>query len=518
MDTSPRTPAATAGQAGAARARGTVSPFESEGDAAPRGPIDELVFKRLKQAGIPPAALCSDEVFVRRAFLDVIGTLPTEDETRQFLADKSPQKRRDLIERLLQRDEYPQYWAMKWCDLLRVKAEFPINLWPNAVQAYHRWVLASIRDHVPYDRFVREMLTASGSNFRVGPVNFYRAIQGHEPATIAAAVALTFMGARADKWPKDRLAGMAGFFSRMEYKHTGEWKEEIVVFDPSKPVAPARFPDGKAARLSADRDPREVFADWLITPANPWFTRSIANRVWYWLTGRGIVQEPDDIRPDNPPKNPELLSHLERELVRARYDTRALYRAILNSAAYQLSSIPRSNSADGDALAARYVPRRVDAEVLIDALNQITGGTESYSSAIPEPFTFVPESERSIALADGSITSPFLEMFGRPSRDTGMENERNNKPTASQRLHMLNSTNVQRKIERSTWLQGLTRGSKSPRQVVDSIYLTIVSRYPTDEERKAAESYALLGRSVSRPGAVDLTWALLNSAEFLYRH
>ncbi|MDP2995979.1 MAG: DUF1553 domain-containing protein [Bryobacterales bacterium] len=505
-----------------AGAQGTFTPvFESQAGLAPQGKIDELVFAKLKQMGIQPSNLCSDGVFLRRAYLDIIGTLPTAQEASRFLTDRDPNKRSALIDLLLEREEFADYWAMKWSDLLRVKAEFPINLWPNAAQVYHRWIRTSLRDNKPYDRFVREMLTESGSNFHAAPVNFYRAMQSKQPQAIAQTVALTFMGARAEKWPKDRLQDMAAFFSQIGYKETGEWKEEIVFFDPAKtaasPVA-AIFPDGTRARLAPDRDPREVFADWLIAPNNPWFARSIVNRVWYWLAGRGIIHEPDDIRPDNPPRNPELLAFLERELIAARYDLKHIYRLILNSKTYQLSSRPRTDHPEGGANFAYYPLRRLDAEVLVDAMCQITGTTESYSSAIPEPFTFIPEGRRSIGLPDGSITSPFLELFGRPSRDTGLESERNNNPSPAQRLHLLNSTHVQRKIETSPKFQFLLRSAKNPQGLVTGMYLMILSRFPTQEEQKIVAAYSQSGGVKGRDAMVDLAWALINSAEFLYRH
>lgn len=498
------------------------SPFERAAPPRAAGRIDELVFGRLRQLGIEPAHACADPVFVRRVYLDVIGTLPTASEVRQFLQDRRPEKRRALIEALLVRNEFTDYWAMKWSDLLRVKAEFPINLWPNAAQAYHRWIHTAVRENMPFDRFARELLTANGSNFRVGQVNFYRASQSKEPEAIARTVALTFMGARAEKWPADRLAGLTAFFSQLGYKSTSEWKEEIVFFDPNKtpaaPTKPAMFPDGTTAPLAPDRDPRQVFADWLIKPDNPWFTRAIANRAWSWLLGRGIVHEPDDLRPDNPPANPELLALLEQKLVAAHYDLKALFRLILNSQTYQLSSLARSSDPAAEANFAFYAPRRLEAEVLIDALNEITGTTEKYSSAIPEPFTFVPEDQRSIALPDGSITSSFLEMFGRPGRDTGLETERNNGITATQRLHLLNSTHIQRKIEQGPKIQALIRSRGGPRQVVDTLYLTILSRPPTDEERSIVQSHAKSGGADARAATQDLAWALINSAEFLYRH
>jgi hypothetical protein len=502
-------------------ANAASNPFEDPAVSTPSNQIDLVVFAQLKALGIPPAPPCSDAVFVRRAWLDVTGTLPTAAEARDFILDRKPDKRRALIDRLIERPEFADYWAMKWSDLLRVKAEFPINLWPNAAQAYHRWIRASISENKPYDQFARELLTSSGSNFRVGPVNFYRAMQNREPRGIAQTVALTFMGTRTEKWSSNQVAGLAAFFSQIGYKSTLEWKEEIVFFDPGLATnglaKAAAFPDGTPARIVAGRDPRKAFAEWLIDPANLWFTRNIANRVWYWLAGRGIIHEPDDCRPDNPPSNPELLALLEHELMEAKYDLRHLCRLILNSRTYQLGCIPRSQQPAAAANFAFYPLRRLEAEVLIDALNQITGSTEKYSSSTPEPFTFIPEEQRSIALPDGSITSSFLEMFGRPPRDTGLELERNNRPTSAQQLHLLNSSHIQRKIEQSRMIQYQMQGAKTPREIATGMYLGILSRFPTEEELKNAVP-AQVAPAKKREWAVDLAWALLNSPEFSYRH
>ena len=497
-----------------------LAPFETAGEPAAHGRIDQLVFDDWKRVGIQPANPASDEVFLRRAYLDAIGTLPTPEEAVKFLADLDADKRSTLIDRLLERPEFGDYWAMKWCDLLRVKSEFPINLWPNAVQAYYHWTRAAIRDNIPYDRFVRELLVSNGSNFRVPEVNFYRAVESRDPQAIAQAVALTFMGTRTAAWPKARQDGMAAFFSQIEYKSTTEWKEEIVFFNPNKSRPAAIFPDGKPARLLPGQDPRAAFADWLLAADNPWFARNAVNRVWSWLMGRGIIDEPDDIRPDNPPADAELLDYLERELVSAHYDLKHIYRLILNSQVYQLSSIPRTGSPDAAAHFAAYPLRRLDAEVLIDAICQITGTTEDYSSPIPEPFTFLPDDQRSIALPDGSISSPFLEMFGRPPRDTGLESERNNLPTTGQRLHLLNSSHIQLKIQQSATLRSLVQvqpGGK-PRDPIDRVYLAILSRYPTDDELKTVSAYFQSVQGNKWPAAVDLAWALINSAEFLCRH
>lgn len=510
-------------QADAAGTQASGSPFESNLDPAPRGRIDELVLGRLKQLGIPPAKVCSDAVFVRRAYLDVIGTLPTADEAVQFLNDSDPDKRRKLVDRLLERDEFADYRAMKWCDLLRVKSEFPIKLWPNAVQAYHRWIRTCIKENLPYDQLVREMLTTSGSNFRYPQVNFYRAVQNREPQAIAQAVALTFMGVRPESWPKERWSGMAAFFSQIAYKPTVEWKEEIVLFDLDKArsqqavkaLQSAAFPDGSPVRLSPGEDPREAFANWLITPKNPWFTRNIVNRVWFWLLGRGIIHPADDIRPNNPPANPELLAFLEQDFVAARYDMKHLYRLILNSATYQLSFVARTQDPRAEANFAQYPLRRLEAEVLIDILCQITGTTEQYSSIIPEPYTFMPAKQRAVALADASITSPFLEKFGRSSRDTGLESDRNNRPSAAQRLHLLNSSHVRRKMDMGPKLQALLQSGRGTPETVAQLYLTILSRMPTDDELQIVKKHV---RDEGEAALRNLIWALINSAEFCHQH
>ncbi len=495
-------------------------PFESDLPAGPANIVDEHVLAVLRAKGIEPARPCSDEVFLRRAYLDVIGTLPEPRAVRTFLRSRLPRKRAVLIDALLEREEFADYWSLKWCDLLRVKAEFPINLWPNAVQAYHRWIRDAIRENKSYDQFVRELLTSNGSNFRVPPVNFYRAVQGHSPAAIARAVALTFMGERIEKWPDERREGMETFFSRIQFKSTAEWKEEIVSLDPAPAeIMNTTFPDGTAVTIGPDVDPRQIFADWLITGQNRWFARNIVNRIWAWLLGRGIIHEPDDIRPGNEPAIADLLDCLEEELVKADFDLRHIYRLILNSRTYQQSSIPRSDHADAPRLFASYPVRRLDAEVLIDALCAICGPRESYESPIPEPFTYIPETQRSIELADGSITSPFLEMFGRPPRDTGLESERSNTPTDAQRLHLLNSTHIQNKIERSWRLRTLLKTTKGNRRLlVRSIYVAILSRDPTRTEMTTGLDYFAKSGLKLKDAADDLVWALINSKEFLYRH
>ena len=520
-----------------------ASPFESPVALAPENKIDEIVFAKLQELHLTPAQLCSDPVFVRRVYLDTTGTLPTAAVARAFILDRNPAKRSDLIDRLLASDDCAEYFALKWSDVLRIKAEFPINLWPNAAQAYHRWVRDAMRDNKPCDQFARELLTSSGSNFEVPPVNFYRAMQNRMPAGIAQSVALTFLGERAENWPSNDLSHLAIFFANVGYKSTAEWKEEIVYFNPAStnagalnsgagfqpattnrdtagwkpaplPQRESIFPDGQKVTLTGDQDPRVVFANWLVS--DPQFARNFANRTWAWLLGRGIVQEPDDFRADNPPSNPELLGFLQQQFVSSGYDFKKLCRLILNSKTYQLAAIPQNKNPAAAANFAVYPLRRLDAEVLIDAVDQITGSNEKYSSAIPEPYTFIPDDLRSIALPDGSITSSFLEMFGRPPRDTGLDSERNNRITAAQKLWLLNSSVMQKKIETSRMIEFQTSSNRPPAEIVTGMYLGILSRFPTAAETSTVEAY--FKSAGKRQGAVDVAWALMNSAEFLYRH
>ncbi|MDZ7619321.1 MAG: DUF1553 domain-containing protein, partial [Patescibacteria group bacterium] len=446
------------------------------------------------------------------------------------------------------------YWAMKWSDILRIKAEFPVKVWPNAAQAYHRWVWESIAQNKPYDQLVRELLTSSGSNFRVGPVNFYRAIQDRTSEGVAASVALALMSTRAQSLPEDRRAGMAVFFSQLGYKPTSEWKEEIIFWDPlnstalpgstapgidsvaqsvivtnqiaqalaepisaNEPLA-AVFPDGTQVTIPADRDPREVFAEWLIRPENPWFAKAIVNRTWAWAMGQGIVHEPDDIRDDNPPSNPELLAYLEKELVASGYDLKHLKRLIFTSTTYQFSSVPRHQTPEAIANFASYPLRRVEAEVLIDALNRITGSSDLYTSAVPEPFTYIPKDMPAVALADGSVTDSFLTLFGRSARATGTESERVNELASPQWLHMLNSGQIQNKLQSGPTLTALLAAGGQPNEITERLYLTILSRFPTEADVRAAEEHVQTGVAKGRDAWIDLAWALINSPEFLLRH
>jgi len=494
--------------------------FEKSDGTVPINRIDVLLLNGLRKKGLKPAALCSDAVFVRRVYLDVIGTLPTEAQTRKFLSDTASGKRTVLINELLNSREFADYWAMKWADVLRVKAEFPINLWPNGAMVYYRWIHAAIRDNKPFDRFAQELLTADGSNFRDAPSNFYRAVSQKDAETIAETVAQTFLGKRIGPWPEQKRKELTTFFSRVGFKGSAEWKEEIVFWD-RKPLAAPNvvFPDGTKGTIGPNQDPRAVFADWLVSPNNVAFRENAANRVWYWLLGRGLVHEPDDFRPDNPPVYPELLAYLGQELANKKFDLKALYRLILTSRTYQQSSIPREVKSNVEECFAVYPVRRLEAEVLQDALNQIFGVRVGYASEVPEPFTMIPPRYRTIMLPDPSISSSFLEMFGRATRDSGLESDRNNDVTESQQLFLLNSTEVndwsRRYLQR---YRNLGRSQQDRRKALDEIWLTILSRYPTPVELQRFFENSQQPARQQGDHLQDLVWALINTKEFFCRH
>jgi len=505
-------------------------------EAKDAGGLDGHVSAKLKELGIPPSRRASDAFFLRRVYLSVIGTLPTPQQARTFLQSKDPQKRRALIEELLNRPEFADWWALKWGDLLKIKSEYPSNLWPNAVQAYSRWIRRSVAENKPLDRFARELLTASGSNFRDPPVNFYRAFPKRDPRAVGDAAALIFMGMRLgcarchahplEPWgPQDELR-FAAFFAKVGYKRTGEWKEEIVFFNPrvslrdplSGQVVKPALPGGPVLTVAPEEDPRRVFARYLTDPSNRYFARSLANRVWYWLFGHGIVDPPDDLRPSNPPSNPELLNYLAAELVKSGYDFKHLLRVILNSETYQRSSKALKWNAWDRRYFSRYLPQRLPAEVLLDAVNQVTQTSDSFWSRIPEPYTFLPRGHRAVQLADGSIGIPFLELFGRPSRDASYESERSSELSLRQVLHFLNSSHLEVKISRSPYLKRLLRSKRSNREIVEDLYLRTLSRFPSPAELDVALKH-VKGKGAGRIRAFqDILWALLNSKEFLFNH
>ena len=484
--------------------------------------LNKIIDSETAEKKVTLAPKCSDEIFCRRIYLDLAGTLPTPEQATSFFENSSPDKRAKLINQILESKEFAWYWSLKWGDHLRIKSEFPIKLWPNAVAAYSTWVTHAIEKNMPYDKFARALLTTSGSNFRKPAVNFYRAIQLRTPHGIAGAVSLTFLGCDLKNLTHAQQKNLTQFFTRVKYKSTSEWKEEIVFNDPA-PVKKMvlTLPDGSQVTPGTFEDRREVFANWLTKKQNRFFARSAVNRIWFWIFGKGLIHPADNCSLANPPVYPKILRYLETEFIRSGYDRKHLIRLIVNSKIYNQSAVPVEPVRKAKYFFASYPVRRLDAEIIIDAINQITGSHEKYMSIVPEPFTFIPTDRRTIQLADGSITSEFLNMFGRPNRDTGKLSERNNKPSISQQLFMLNSTTLANKIKKSKKLSAIIRGRKyKVDEKIDQLYLLILSREPTSQEKNYLRAYlkkARKGRG-KFDAAVDIVWALMNTKEFLYRH
>jgi hypothetical protein len=495
-------------------------PFDTGEEFAVQNEIDTLLRESLQRRRIVPAGRCSDAVFIRRVYLDATGTLPAAAEVKTFLAEKGTDKRKKLIDKLLEHQDFTDFQTMRWCDLLRVKSEFPINLWPNGAVCYYQWIHRSVAENKPYDHFVRELLTASGSNFRDGAVNFYRAVPAKDAGTLAETVARTFLGADILSWSDEKQKQLAVFFSRIGYKETAQWKEEIVYWDRKPPDSETVvFPDGTQARLAPDSDPRCAFADWLLSPKNEDFHRTAVNRIWTWLFGSGLIPDPEDSKTPVPPAHQELIRYLCSELVKSKYDLKHLYRLILNSGAYQQSSIPTAPQPDAAALFAAYPVRRIEAEVLQDVLAQIFDLPVGYVSEVPEPFTYIPRRTRTVLLPDAGITSSFLEMFGRSSRDTGTESDRNNNVTESQQLFFLNSTEVNQWVSRYVQqYRNIPRRTDGLRKIQDELWLTFLSRYPTEKEQQIiAEEFRRTDKQVLQK-LQDTAWSLLNTKEFLCKH
>lgn len=484
--------------------------------------LDSLVESSLKKANLTTSAVCPDEVFVRRLSLDITGKQPSSDEARIFIGKSDPEKRRKQIDSLMHTDSFVDYQVLKWGDLLRCKSEFPSNLWPNAVQAYSRWMKESIRDNVPYDQFVRDLLISSGSNFRSPEVNFYRAFQQRDPKNIAESFALIFLGMRPSTEFGDRkVPGDLGpFFSQLKYKKSDEWKEEFVYIDKdlSPKFSTITMPDAEKVELKDKTDLRLSLVDWLTNKRNPYFAKVMVNRIWFWLMGRGIVNEPDDFRDSNPPSDPVLMSFLENEFKIHNYDIRYMFRLILNSKTYQRSSVVNQSSHVDEKLFSAYSIRRLTAEQLIDAICDITGVNEIYWSRVPEPFTFLPKDTRAVQLEDGTISTPVLEMFGRPSRDISYESDRNNKLTMKQVLFLLNSTQITDKINKSEKLRRLTDRFESKEKLIGEIYLLVLNRFPLPSETSTILTWFSENKKDKYQNTSDLVWALVNTKEFLFNH
>jgi len=485
-----------------------------------------------RKNGLTPVSPADDAAFLRRVRLSLTGRAPARDEIRDFCADKASDKRAKLIRRLLNTEEYADMMAMRYADIFRVKSEFPINLWPNAVQVCSRYLREAAAQDKPFCELAREMLTASGSNFRVAPANYFRAAADHTPEGLAKMTAMTWLGIRLEKLPPHVTKDMAPFFSRIAMKSTGEWKEQIVYLNPAEKVVTATAPDGtKFTVHSPAQDPRAVFADWLIADHDLQFSKAWVNRAWFWMFGTPLAgTQPDDMpvpagwpsasSAPVPELNANLLAELAGEFHRNGGKMRLLLETICLTDAYQADwkTVP-AEQAKAAACFAVYPVHRHDAEVILDLLGDLTGRRERYKSVIPEPFTILPPETRAVQVLDGSISTGTLDTFGRPPRDSGLAAERNNAVTGAQRLYLMNSTALYNAIRTMCEKKMLTKFKKQT-ELVDACYLAVLSRHATKAEQDAMKKYAktLPQKGRLRTVAMDLIWCLVNSKEFLYQH
>lgn len=495
--------------------------------------IDDRAYTQFQKLGLFPSELCSDAEFLRRAHLDLIGVLPTPAEAREFLAGDpatSRERRAALVDRLLERPEFGDFWANKWADLLRPN---PDRVGTKSVYVLDQWLRDSFRANKPYDVFAREILTAEGSNHRDGPVVVYR--DRREPPEIATMFSQLFLGVRLEcakchhhpneKWGQDDFYQLAAIFRGVRQKGAGlsppisagtETFYAAAGGSVSHPVTGAamkpRAPDGPWFDGEGDAlDPRHAFARWLTDPQNPFFARAIVNRVWSAMFGRGFVEPVDDFRVSNPPSNAALLDALAADFARHGYDAKHLLRTIAGSRLYQLSSTPNETNLADTRNYSRSYRRRLPAEVLLDAVNDITG--------VDDEFNGCPPGTRAMQTWSYKVRSQFLDAFGRPNSSSDCPCERDTRTSVVQALHMMNSRRLQEKLAGTEGrVNILSRGDLAPDQVVTELYLATLSRFPTADELRLATAPFGQDPAARRTAVEDVLWALLNSAEFVFNH
>jgi hypothetical protein len=502
-------------------------------DAPRRSPIDEINLAKLRTLGIPPSPETSDASFIRRAYLDATGTLPSATRVSAYLDDPDPEKRNKLVAEILASPEYVDYWAYKWSDLLLVSSK---KLPAAAMWAFSRSIRESVEANVPWDEFARRIITAKGSTLTHGEANYF--VLHRDPIDLTESASMAFLGmsltcARChnhpmEKWTQDQYYGMANLFSRVALKD-GDRDEVIVspapdgeILHPRKGVAMAPQPlDAKATTIAARGDRRELFADWLASPENPYFDRAIVNRVWRNFFGRGLIEPEDDLRATNPASDEALLSWLVADFRAHHRDVKHVIRTIMTSSAYARSSDPiPGNEADAKFLT-HYLAKRLPAEVLLDAISRVAD--------VPTPFAGYPSGWRSIQLPDAQVANPFLSAFGRPERISTCSCERSSEPSVAQALNLANGSTLNAKLRDDNGAVSRLAASKAGDvEVVDALFLSALSRRPTDAERSRlamvlADATAGIGdakeaRSSRRQAIEDLFWAVLTGKEFLFNH
>ncbi|HAV65181.1 MAG TPA: S-layer protein [Verrucomicrobiales bacterium] len=505
--------------------------------------IDDLVLEQLQRLNLRPSPSASDATFVRRAFLDTIGRLPTPEETQAFVAEQGEEKFARLADRLLARDEYVDYWTYKWSDLLLVSGT---KLRPEPLKAYYGWIREQVAANAPWDEFARGVVTAQGSAVDDGASNFYAIHQ--DPESMAENVSQAFLSLSIncakchnhplEKWTNDQYYQFANLFARVRAKGWGgdprngdgqrtlyvEPAGDLIQPRTGKPQPPAPL-DAEPLPMDDPGDRREVLAEWLTAPDNPYFTRAIVNRVWANFMGVGLVEPVDDLRASNPPSNEELMSALADHLIGQRHDLKQLMRLILTSQTYRRSSEPLPENRDDRRHFSRFYPRRLTAEVLSDAISDVTGVRDTYkeiqlSDGSTAKTEFYEEGTRALELFDSAVSSYFLSTFGRNQREITCECERSNQPSLVQVLHLSNGPTINDKLASDKGRVAKLLGDEPPPgELLDRAWLLCLGRPPTDSERGAFEPLlATADRQERRHVTEDLFWSLLTSREFLFQH
>ncbi|MGD9722600.1 MAG: DUF1549 domain-containing protein [Pirellulales bacterium] len=517
-----------------ARYQGQVGVFRAsiplgapvESTPPPKNFVDELVFNKLKTLGVPPSKVCDDATFVRRAAIDIAGRLPTPEETEKFLADTNPNKREAWIDSLLASTAYADFFANKWNAILRNKRRTEADA--RGTRVFHDWVRDSLHANLPFDQFARQLLTATGEIGRNPPVAWYREV--NEVNEQVEDTAQLFLGLRIqcarchhhpfEKWSQQDYYGFAAFFSRLQRKPGAQVSEERVVFSRGAATATnpktqqAVPPTGLGAQpavLTPDDDPRVALVDWMTAPDNPFFARALVNRYWKHFFSRGLVDPEDDMRVTNPATNQELLAALSKHFIDSKFDLKNLVRTICTSQAYQLDSLPNDYNVNDKQNYSRYYPKRLPAEVLLDAIDAVTSSKSNFGG--------VPQGVRAVQLPDNGFNSYFLTVFGRPESASACECERSSEANLAQSLHLLNSSEVQGKLSAGEGRAALLAGDKerSREAKVREIYLRVYSREPAADE--AAVALEHLSKAKDEKSAYeDILWALVNTKEFLFNH
>jgi hypothetical protein len=489
--------------------------------------IDDLVWSKLQTLAIVPSVPAPEHTFLRRAYLDVIGRLPSPDETRAFLADTSPSKREELVDALLAQPEYADYWANKWVDLLRPN---PYRVGIKPTMAFDAWIREAFRENRPYDQFVRDLVTAQGSAWRNGAATLFR--DRRTPDEITPVISQLFLGVRLEcakchhhpfeVWGQDDFYSLAAYFARVTHKGEGisppiSGGEEVVFVAESgsvrhpitREVLEPRPLFGEARPIAAGEDPRRALAEWITSDNNPYFAQVAVNRVWAELMGRGLTEPVDDLRATNPPSNPALLEALAADFREQRYDLKKLIRRIMTSHVYGLSSEAHERNVSDTRNYSRHYRTRLRAEVLLDAVCDVTG--------VPESFDGMPEGTRSMEIWTHRVESLFLDAFGRPDANQDPPYERLPDSTIVQALHLMNAPDLHKKITADGGRAAkLATSDMSPEAIVEELYLLVFNRLPVADERPAVTA-VFAAEPNRRQATEDLLWALLNTPEFIFK-